>query len=89
MWGDFFEKTFWIWIIIFVFCLIFGIQKCSDSNSDIQDKSGDGYNVVIVDSCEYIRHHEGYSGYMAHKGNCKFCAIRQKKMIESIIKSNK
>lgn len=46
-----------------------------------------GYSVIVVDSCEYIvktiDHDKGYdnaiqSGYLAHKGNCRFCAERRK-----------
>ena len=45
-----------------------------------------GFNVIVIDSCEYIyKKYEvrgGYAGYgygfMAHKGNCKFCAERNK-----------
>lgn len=37
------------------------------------------FEVVTVDSCEYIRRYEGvYNGYsFAHKGNCKFCEQRK------------
>lgn len=50
-----------------------------------------GFSVVVIDSCEYLirtysdsKHHGrrgfgfGY-GYMAHKGNCKYCMERNKK----------
>jgi hypothetical protein len=37
------------------------------------------YDVVVKDSCEYLRLRSGYAGYMAHKGNCKHCAeVRQR-----------
>lgn len=49
----------------------------------------DGFNIIIVDSCEYIQNieicsNQGY-GYLAHKGNCKFCAERRKKELEELI----
>ena len=46
-----------------------------------------GYSVIVVDSCEYIVKTIDYSkgsrdatqsGYLAHKGNCRFCAERRK-----------
>ena len=46
----------------------------------------DGYRfrIVVIDSCEYIYGvrksgdgHRGY-GFLAHKGNCKFCEERRK-----------
>jgi hypothetical protein len=48
-----------------------------------------GYNIVVIDSCEYIEVDYGifdqriYS--LTHKGNCKFCAERQRKMIREEI----
>ena len=39
-----------------------------------------GFNIVVIDSCEYLhkRVTAGYAGYgfMAHKGNCRFCEER-------------
>ena len=66
-------------LVIVAISIIFGIQKCEDDNADYQTTGGNGYNIEIIDSCEYLVRHEGYSGYMAHKGNCKFCEERRKK----------
>ena len=51
------------------------------------EKNLQGFSVIVVDSCEYIikrevmyynsAHPSGF-GYMAHKGNCRFCAERNK-----------
>lgn len=46
-----------------------------------------GYHIVVIDSCEYIRKTIGYSGYMAHKGNCRFCAERNRRMIREQVDS--
>ena len=42
-----------------------------------------GFKVIVVDSCEYLIKtktvaYSGY-GYMAHKGNCKYCKERNAK----------
>lgn len=56
------------------------------------------YSVIIVDSCEYIEKSYRYdigskygamSGYVAHKGNCKFCAQRRKQELEELVKQLK
>ena len=47
--------------------------------------SVDGFDIVIVDSCEYISGNYAHGGIMAHKGNCKFCVERNKKMIKEQI----
>ena len=62
-------------------------EKVELNNQLRQSQFQEGYHVIIIDSCEYIVYHEytaataGY-GYMAHKGNCKFCEERRKKELE-------
>lgn len=50
--------------------------------------SVDGYNIVIVDSCEYIRNGNYYGNVITHKGNCKYCQERMKKMIKEVKNDN-
>ena len=46
------------------------------------------YKVYVIDSCEYVGICEGSQyDYLAHKGNCRFCLERQKKMIKEQIDS--
>ena len=53
-----------------------------------------GYSVIIVDSCEYIvktidvatdSRSATQSGYLAHKGNCRFCAERRKQELKELV----
>ena len=48
-----------------------------------------GFNVIIVDSCEYLykKVPAGYAGYgfMAHKGNCRFCKERKEKELKELM----
>ena len=37
------------------------------------------FDVIEIDSCEYLIGSVGYKGYMAHKGNCKYCEQRRKR----------
>lgn len=46
----------------------------------------DDFCVCIYDSCEYIIGIQGYKGFLAHKGNCRFCAERRKQELQTIIK---
>ena len=40
----------------------------------------DGFKIVVIDSCEYISYYLGWKeGLLTHKGNCKYCAERNKK----------
>ena len=54
-----------------------------------------GYSVIVVDSCEYIVKtidtSKGFksatqSGYLAHKGNCRFCKERREKELKELVK---
>ena len=59
--------------------IIVGCDYNSNRNIDTKTE-GCLYGTIIVDSCEYIR-----GGYrLAHKGNCKFCAERRKKELDSL-----
>lgn len=42
----------------------------------------DNCNIVIIDSCEYIMEHTYLNEIYIHKGNCKYCQERMRKMIE-------
>lgn len=52
------------------------IVGCDKSISSV-----DGYDIVIVDSCEYIRNENFYGCVISHKGNCKFCQQRMRKLM--------
>ena len=46
------------------------------------------FHVVEIDSCEYLigDSYGGYHGYgyLSHKGNCKYCAERRKRELQSL-----
>lgn len=51
------------------------------------------FTIIVVDSCEYLygREAAGYAGYgfIAHKGNCRFCKERREKEIKELIEQLK
>ena len=56
------------------------------TDAEIEEaKRLNGFNIVVIDSCEYLykKVTSGYMGYgfMAHKGNCRFCKERRQKGI--------
>lgn len=61
-----------LFILSFLFLLI---TACETSESLNKQKTGlksggSDIEIIIIDNCQYIKFTEGYSGYMAHKGNC-------------------
>ena len=38
------------------------------------------FTIIVIDSCEYLVAEHDRSRMITHKGNCKFCAARNKKL---------
>lgn len=57
------------------------LTMCVPSNT-MRDNKGKPYSweVIEIDSCEYIYGIGHYKGFLAHKGNCKYCEQRRKKV---------
>jgi hypothetical protein len=68
-------KTF----LTIVAVLILTACKGTRATRTIENIGGTTFDVIEVDSCEYLVSTRGYHGYMAHKGNCKYCEQRRKK----------
>lgn len=65
-----------------------------ESNAEIEEaKRLNGFNIVVIDSCEYLKRSEasGYAGYgyFAHKGNCRFCKERRQEELKELVKQFK
>jgi len=52
-------------ILIIVMFLLIG-----KSTSGKETKKTQGYDIIIVDKCQYIQFHNGLSLSFVHKGNC-------------------
>ena len=48
--------------------------KPTDKNYKAIGTDGRSYEVIVIDSCEYIKRFSR----LAHKGNCRFCKERNK-----------
>jgi len=47
----------------------------------------DDANIVIIDSCEYIKNATyTYLYVYTHKGNCRFCKERREKEIKELLR---
>lgn len=69
--------------IILLVLFITMIVGCKDEEGRnyATDERGYTYRVSVIDSCEYFV----ALNYMVHKGNCRFCAERNRKMIKAQI----
>ena len=43
------------------------------------DVDGQKFELIVIDSCEYLFSNDSHRGYLAHKGNCIFCKERNGK----------
>lgn len=64
------------------------------TDAEIEEaKRLNGFNIVVIDSCEYLGRDEshGYQGYgyFAHKGNCRFCKERREKEMKNYVELSK
>lgn len=53
-------------------------SSCADNTTQIKTTftyRGKSFNIIEVDSCEYIY----INNWFSHKGNCKFCTQRKTK----------
>lgn len=69
--------------LLFIALLAMIMVGCKDEEGRnyATDERGYTYGVSVIDSCEYfVAYH-----YMVHKGNCRFCAERNRKMIKAQI----
>jgi len=68
-------------IIYFSFITLVVLCGCNHGRPtyQIEDKEyyARNFQVVVIDSCEYLIKQSGYAGFMAHKGNCIFCENRK------------
>ena len=46
---------------------------CISDKEKAKIYENDGFATLTYDSCEYVLKTAGYKGFLAHKGNCRFC----------------
>ena len=63
--------------------MMVGCEEKNENREYATCERGYTYEVLVIDSCEYLR-----SAYqLAHKGNCRFCTERNKRMIREQVDS--
>lgn len=73
--------VFLVTIILAVLLLMSCDRKNPDGSYDPERILN--LQVIRIDSCEYIQYRKG----LAHKGNCRFCAERNRRMIREQVDS--
>ena len=71
--------------LILLALIALAIVGCISDNEEAKIYEKDGFATLTYDSCEYVFKTAGYKGFLAHKGNCKFCAERRQKELEELV----
>ena len=79
------DKVIIAFVCLITILLVALLPKRCGRNPDgsINLKNTTLFKVETIDSCEYVIYHSD----ICHKGNCRFCLERQKKMIKEQIDS--
>ena len=66
------------------------IVGCSLNQNEVAKsvKKGD-FSTIEYDSCEYLLRVSYYQGYLAHKGNCRYCKERRQKELKELVEQLK
>ena len=71
------RSTIGIFVTVLLAAGLFSGCGRSDQGQEVKQQDSDRtFEVIVVDSCEYLYRVSGHRGFMAHKGNCRFCAAR-------------
>ena len=66
------------YVLYLLLCVVL-FAACQEGDGRSTHKDLDiGYRTIEIDDCEYLVKHTYQVGYMAHKGNCRFCVERSK-----------
>jgi len=65
------------------------IVGCSNQNNIAESVEKGDFSTIEYDSCEYLLRVSVSHGYLAHKGNCRFCKERRHKELEELVEQLK
>ena len=64
--------------LILILSIIFCFFGCTPRYNENRENLKRKYDIIVIDECEYIYISIYREGYLAHKGNCKYCEKRRK-----------
>lgn len=73
-------------LLAFISLVIVG---CISDKEEAKIYENDGFATLTYDSCEYVFKVAGYKGFLAHKGNCRFCKERRQKELKELVEQLK
>ena len=74
-------------VAITIILAVLLLMSCESESKGQPAGNVDGYEIIVVDSCEYLILPYYRGGVMGHKGNCRYCAERNRRMIREQVDS--
>lgn len=71
--------------IILLAITVLLLVGCSNQNNIAKSVEEGDFSTIEYDSCEYLLRIGVSHGYLAHKGNCRFCKERRQKELEELV----
>jgi len=65
------------------------MMGCSNQNDIAKSVEERDFSIMEYDSCEYLLRVGVSQGYLAHKGNCRFCKERRKQELKEFVEQLK
>jgi hypothetical protein len=61
------------------------MMGCSNQNDIAKSVEKGDFATIEYDSCEYLLRTIVNHGYLAHKGNCRFCKERRQNELKNLL----
>ena len=74
-------------VAITIILAVLLLMSCESESKGQPAGNVDGFEIIVIDNCEYIKQHTYYYDIYIHKGNCRFCAERNRRMIREQVDS--
>lgn len=75
--------------IILLAITVLLLVGCSNQNNIAKSVEEGDFSTIEYDSCEYLLRIGVSHGYLAHKGNCRFCKERRQKELKELVEQLK
>ncbi len=62
---------------------------CLNQNNIAKSVEKGDFSTIEYDSCEYLLRTSVNHGYLAHKGNCRFCKERRQRELKELVEQIK
>ena len=80
------ERRLFLILLSFIALTMAG---CSNQNNIAKSVKEEDFSTIEYDSCEYLLRIGASHGYLAHKGNCRFCKERRQKELKELVEQLK